>query len=94
VTSDLAINKKKADHGQGASGKNITREKATKFFASKILTSKPLGLKILQSIFAEPAPVKAFRGWGEGGYPLNPRFSRNETRSNVGDFIRADGWRD
>jgi hypothetical protein len=52
------------------------------FFVIKILTSKSWRLKILQRIFAEPAPVKAFRGVGEGGTSLNPRFSRNEPRAN------------
>jgi hypothetical protein len=32
------------------------------------MTSNPLALKILQTIFANPAPVAAFKGWGEGGY--------------------------
>src|SRR5258708_22045199 len=36
-------------------------------FVLKILTSKPLGLKILRRLFANPAPSAAFRGWGEGG---------------------------
>jgi hypothetical protein len=69
VTSNLALCKKKADHGQGVSGTSIIDKKANKSFVIKILTSKPLGLKILQSIFADPAPVNAFRGGGGGGYP-------------------------
>ena len=32
------------------------------------MTSKPLPLKILQTIFVKAAPVKAFKAWGEG-YP-------------------------
>jgi len=36
----------------------------------KILTSKFFDIKILQTLFANPAPSKAFRGRGEGGYPL------------------------
>jgi hypothetical protein len=67
VTSNLAIHKKKADHGQGVSGTSIPREKAHKFFVIKILTSNSLRLKILQSIFANPAPVKAFKRVGGGG---------------------------
>ena len=35
----------------------------------KILTSKLFDIKILQTLFAEPAPSKAFRGMGAGGYP-------------------------
>ncbi len=64
VTSNLALNKKKADHCEGVSGTSTAREKARKFFVVKILTSNPLGLNILQGIFAHPAPVKAFRGAG------------------------------
>jgi hypothetical protein len=52
------------------------REKACNSFVVKILTSKPLGLKILQGILANPAPVKAFRCGG--GIPVNARISQNE----------------
>lgn len=37
-------------------------------FGIKILTPKSKGLKILRTIFADPAPSKAFRGMGGGGY--------------------------
>jgi len=52
-------------------------------FIFKILTSKPLGLKILQTIFANPAPVAAFRGLAGGGYPLKsgvfPKWTRRKS---------------
>ena len=51
-----------------------TLEKARKSFKVKILTSNSYALKILQTIFATPAPVKAFRGVGGGGYPPIPRI--------------------
>jgi hypothetical protein len=70
MTSDLAPTQKKADHRQGVSGTWIPLQEASKFFVIRILTSNPLGLKILQSIFAEPAPVKAFRAGGGRGVPL------------------------
>jgi hypothetical protein len=38
-------------------------------FCSQDLTSKLFDIKILHAIFAEPAPSKAFRQVGEGGYP-------------------------
>ncbi len=38
-----------------------------KLFVSKILTSNPLELKILHSVFVRAAPVAAFRGYGGGG---------------------------
>ena len=40
-----------------------------KSFVVKILTSKSYGLKILQTIFVKPAPVKGFEACREGGYP-------------------------
>ncbi len=39
-------------------------------FVFKILTSKIFDIKILQTLFAKPAPSKTFREYGgEGGYP-------------------------
>ena len=43
-----------------------------KFFEIKILTPKPLGLKILRGILAKPAPDKAFTGLGGRGVPSRP----------------------
>ncbi len=83
MTSNLAFNKKKADYRQSANGTIFARENTRKLFVIRILTSKPLPLRILQAIFANPAPVKAFRGGGGGGgYPSNPGFPQNETRDN------------
>jgi hypothetical protein len=79
VTSDLAPPRSKADHGQGVSGTATSPEKARKLFVIKILTSNPLRLNILQGIFANPAPIKAFRGVEGGGYPSHSEFSQNET---------------
>ena len=50
------------------------RQKARKLFVIKILTSNPWRLKILQTIFANPAPSKTFRGGGGGGIPDRPDF--------------------
>jgi hypothetical protein len=82
VTSNLALYKNKADHGQGVSGTSSIGEKANELFVIKILTSKPLRLNILQSIFADPAPVKAFRCGGRGT-PKSRPISQNETHSNA-----------
>jgi hypothetical protein len=41
-----------------------------KSFGINILTSKSNALKVLQAIFAKPAPVKVFREVGTGGVPL------------------------
>jgi len=40
-----------------------------KLFVLKILTSKLFDIKILQTLCAEPAPSKTFRGYGGGGVP-------------------------
>ena len=48
----------------------------------KILTSTSYALKILQTLSAKSAPVKAFRGVGGGGYPSFSAASQNGTRSN------------
>jgi hypothetical protein len=61
-----------AEDGQGGGGTGNFAEKARKSLVIKILTSKALGLKILQGLFAEPAPGKGLRGVGEGGYPPRP----------------------
>jgi len=68
VTSDLARFSRKADHRQGVSGIRQGLKKARKLFEIKILTPNSYALKILQTIFAKPAPVKAFRGMGGRGY--------------------------
>ena len=69
VTSDLDPKIQRADHRQGGGGARRKRERGSNSFVLKILTSKPLGLKILQTIFVNPAPVAAFGGVGGGGYP-------------------------
>jgi hypothetical protein len=61
-----------ADDYQGGGGASRNGGRIANSFVVSILTCKPLALKILQSIFAEPAPVKTFEGWGGGGYPENP----------------------
>ena len=96
VTSALAPKIERADHGQGGGGGGEDSEKHRKSIVLKILTSNPLGLKILQTVFAEPAPVKAFRRCGEGGTPPSPPLSQNETCSNrvaklpISTFFRSD----
>jgi hypothetical protein len=69
VTSDLDPRIQTADHCLGGGGARRNREPGSNSFVPKILTPKPLGLKILQTIFANPAPVAAFKGVGGGGYP-------------------------
>jgi len=83
VTSELATRAKRAEHGQGGGGIRDFRRSSAKCFVVKILTSKPLGLKILQRLFVKPAPDKAFRGGRGRGYRSIPELSRNGTRLNV-----------
>ena len=73
VTSNLDPQIRKADHGQGGSGMRKNRETGPNFFVVTILTSNFLGLKILQGLFAELAPGKAFKGDGGRGYTRNSR---------------------
>jgi hypothetical protein len=80
VTSDLALNFWKADNDQGGGGAPDYHRTHRKFFVIKILTSNSLALKILQTLFAEPAPVKPFRGVGGGGYLKISAFFPNGTR--------------
>ena len=83
VTSNLDSKIQRADYCQGGGGTRSHHEKGHKFFVIKILTSKYYWFKILQSIFANRAPVKAFRGGGEGGVPPEcgffPKRNRVET---------------
>jgi len=50
-----------------------------KLFVIHILIANSLALKILQTLFAEPAPVKPFRGGWEGNLQ-GRHFSLNGTR--------------
>jgi hypothetical protein len=54
---------------KGGGGARRHPERGSNSFVVKILTSKPLGLKILQTIFVKPAPVAAFRGGQGEGVP-------------------------
>ncbi|MGB8969517.1 MAG: hypothetical protein WCC16_11990, partial [Candidatus Sulfotelmatobacter sp.] len=53
------------------SGGSIGRElnAKRKSFALKILILKPSAIKILQTLFADPAPSKPFPDMGGGGIP-------------------------
>jgi len=62
VTSNLAARVKQADYGQGGGGIDEYRNTGPNSPVVKILTSKLFDIKILQTLFAAPAPVKAFRG--------------------------------
>jgi hypothetical protein len=80
VTSNLDPEIQRADHRQGGGGIRRNRGADPNSFVVKILTSKPLGLKILQGIFAEPCQSRLPKGWG--GTFVSLEFSRNETDSN------------
>ena len=84
------------DHCQGESGKRKNAAFALKSFVLKILTSNPLGLKILRTLFAEPAPGAALRGWGrgEGIQPSEvfPKLNspKHSPKHQLQKFFRAD----
>ena len=74
VTSNLAPHLKSAHHdrGEGSIGKSHNND--PKPFVVKILTSKPSAIKILHTLFANPAPSKLLQGQGEGGYLQSRSF--------------------
>jgi hypothetical protein len=67
VTSDLVLLIESVHHRQGGGGATNYRDKGPKSFVVKILTSKLFNIKILRAIFADPAPIKAFKEVEEGG---------------------------
>jgi hypothetical protein len=66
---------KREDDRRGGSGVDPSGKRGAKSFEVKILISNSSALKILRAIFADPAPVKAFRGKRGRGYPWNSIFS-------------------
>jgi hypothetical protein len=66
ATSNLALHPHLAHHRQGGGSRSTESNLAHKSFALKILTSKLFAIKILQTLFANPAPSKPFRGMGGG----------------------------
>src|SRR5579862_7460316 len=78
VTFNLALPPKRADSDQGGGGVCGSREKDRNSFVVKILTSKPLALKILQTLFANPAPVRRSSRGGGGGIPHKRQVSPND----------------
>jgi len=59
VTSDLALKNLEGRKLPRRKQSTQSARKTRKIFEINILTSKPYGLKILQTIFAKPAPVAA-----------------------------------
>lgn len=78
MTSDLDRKTRRAEHGQGESGSCKKRSRRPNSLVFKILTSTPLGLKILQADFVKPAPGAGFRDGGEGGTPEYPTVPEME----------------
>jgi hypothetical protein len=77
VTSDLDPRIQTADHGQGGGCADRNRERGSDSFVLKIFTFKPLPLKILQSILANPGAGSGIQRWGEGHFCKTRDFSRN-----------------
>jgi hypothetical protein len=73
---------KKVEDRQGAGGTRSHRKNGRKPFVVKILTSNHFVIKILQPLFAKPAPSKAFQREGGGGTPLNHDFSKMKEAEN------------
>jgi hypothetical protein len=69
VTSDLVPLIKIARSWPRRTGYGEPYRLTPNSFVLKILTSKLFGIKILQTIYAGPAPSKTLRRYGGGGYP-------------------------
>jgi len=70
------------------------QQERSKFIVIKILTSNSFVFKILQPLFAKPAPIKPFRGVGGGGYtplakifPKRTRLKRSPTSQSPDYFF-------
>jgi hypothetical protein len=71
VTSNLAPNPKLARSCQRRTGCREPDRPTPKSNILKILTSKLFDIKILPTVFANPAPSETFTRAGGGGYPSN-----------------------
>jgi hypothetical protein len=94
LPSNLVIHRQKSRSCSRRSGSCGDREKRRKSFVVKILTSKLLAIKILQSIFADFAPVKGFRRRGGGGalgtrsFPKMNSLTNQRSRLTINIFFR------
>jgi hypothetical protein len=70
VTYNLASAPQSRDHKRRQADYGQRHQPAPKPCVIKILTSNPWRLKILQTLSANPAPVKPFKAQGGGGIPL------------------------
>jgi len=75
VTSNFASQIKKADHCRRGGSTRTERRKRRKSIVLKILTCKLFAIKILQTLFANPAPIKPSEVGGRG-VPSPPRFPK------------------
>jgi hypothetical protein len=85
VTSDLDAENKQAEYFQGASGRSTARDGTCKAFVLKILTFKPLALKILRITFCESRASRGFPQAGGRGVSTEsasvPKMEHIERRS-------------
>jgi hypothetical protein len=93
VTSNLALPLQSAHHRQGGSGKSSRNKLWRKSFVLWILASNSFAIWILQTLFVNPVPSKAFKRVGGGGdtpfsqintarRPETPS-SRSQPRKNI-----------
>jgi hypothetical protein len=68
---------KLADDGHGEASARLSSSKRYKSRIFKILTPNAFAFRILQTLFAKPAPVKPFAGvGGEGDTPCGNHFPK------------------
>jgi hypothetical protein len=74
MTSNLAAFTEQPDYGQGGGGIDECRDNWPKPFVINNLTSKFLGIKILQPLLQTPRQSRLSRGGGGGVHPENTDF--------------------
>ena len=89
VTSDLALKNLEGRELPRRKQSTQSARKTRKIFEINILTSKPYGLKILQTIFAIPAPVAASERVEGRGTRFKAGFSKTEPVPKAPKFVTA-----
>jgi hypothetical protein len=81
VTSNLAFTPTIARSWTSRTERSQPRLRGPKSLVFKILTSKLVAIRILQTLFVNPAPSKGFKDQGGGGYPPKaPMSAKPKTR--------------
>jgi hypothetical protein len=91
VTSNLDLKTKQAEHCQGDSGSPTTNPVAPKAFVLKILTLKPLALKILRTTFCKCRASHGFQEVSGRGVSTEFVVVPKTERRRIGAISRHSG---